>query len=104
MWPKSWHKTGMQRILTSLILAAAISASPVQAAPDPDESAFRQTYQTLVETDTTLAHGDCTLAASRMAQVLRDAGYADAQLVAYAAPDHPKEGGLVAIWPGRRPI
>lgn len=91
----------MRCTLPPLILAAALMALPAQAAPDADEGAFRQTYQALVETDTTLAHGDCTLAASRMAQVLRDAGYADAQLVAYAAPDHPKEGGLVAIWPGR---
>jgi acetylornithine deacetylase/succinyl-diaminopimelate desuccinylase-like protein len=84
-----------------LILAAALVASPVHAVPDGDEAAFRQTYRTLVETDTTLAHGDCTLAASRMAQVLREAGFAQDQLIAYAAPDHPKEGGLVAIWPGR---
>ena len=91
----------MRHTLFPLILAVALLAPPVLAAPDADEAAFRQTYRTLVETDTTLAHGDCTLAAARMAQVLRDAGYSDEQLVAYAAPDHPHEGGLVAIWPGR---
>jgi acetylornithine deacetylase/succinyl-diaminopimelate desuccinylase-like protein len=91
----------MRYSLIPLILAAVLQASPVLAAPDADEAAFRQTYRTLVETDTTLAHGDCTLAAARMAQVLREAGFAEAQLVAYAAPDHPREGGLVAVWPGR---
>jgi acetylornithine deacetylase/succinyl-diaminopimelate desuccinylase-like protein len=94
----------MNHTLPPLILAAALMASPIHAAPDADEAAFRQTYRTLVETDTTLAHGDCTLAASRMAQVLRDAGFAEDQLIAYAAPDHPKEGGLVAIWPGRSTV
>ena len=98
---KCWHNTRMRYSFTALILLAAAAAFPVHAAPDADEMAFRQTYRTLVETDTTLAHGDCTLAASRMAQVLRDAGYPDDALVAYAAPDHPKEGGLVAVWPGR---
>ena len=88
----------MTHLVTPLILAAALAA---QATPDADEARFRQTYRMLVETDTTLAHGDCTLAAARMAQVLAGAGYAPDQLVAYAAPDHPKEGGLVAIYPGK---
>jgi acetylornithine deacetylase/succinyl-diaminopimelate desuccinylase-like protein len=90
----------MPRRLT-LLIAAALFAGPAHAAPDADEAAFRATYRTLVETDTTLAHGDCTLAAGRMADVLRAAGFGDAQLIAYTAPDHPAEGGLVAIWPGR---
>ena len=88
----------MSLLFTPLILAAAAAAAP---APDADEAAFRQTYRTLVETDTTLAHGDCTLAAARMADVMRAAGFGEDQLIAYVAPDHPKEGGLVAIWPGR---
>jgi len=90
----------MLRRLFPLIIVA-LSACPAYAASDGDEAAFRATYRTLVETDTTLAHGDCTLAAARMADILRAAGFADAQLIAFAAPDHPKEGGLVAIWPGR---
>ncbi len=91
----------MHHALASLILAAALIAPVVHAAPDADETAFRQTYRTLVETDTTLAHGDCTLAASRMAEVLLAAGFTPDRLIAYAAPGHPREGGLVAIWPGR---
>jgi acetylornithine deacetylase/succinyl-diaminopimelate desuccinylase-like protein len=84
----------MMRALLLALLAA-------QPAPDSGEAAFRATYRTLVETDTTLAHGDCTLAAARMADVLRAAGFADDRLTAYAAIDHPREGGLVAVWPGR---
>jgi acetylornithine deacetylase/succinyl-diaminopimelate desuccinylase-like protein len=72
------------------------------AAPD-GEAQFRQTYQELVETNTTLSAGSCTLAAERMAARLRSAGFADADLHLFAPPDHPKEGGLVAVYPGRDP-
>ncbi len=34
---------------------------------------------------------------------LKSAGFADADLHPFAVPDHPKEGGLVAIYPGRDP-
>ena len=98
---KCWHSTPMIPALALSVLLLATSP-PARAADTitPDEAAFRATYRTLVETDTTLAHGDCTLAAARMADVLRAAGFTDDRLIAYAAPDHPKEGGLVAILPG----
>ena len=38
-----------------------------------------------------------------MADRLRAAGFSDGDLHIFAAPDHPKEGGLVAIYPGRDP-
>jgi acetylornithine deacetylase/succinyl-diaminopimelate desuccinylase-like protein len=91
----------MTMLSLPLILAAALANAAPAPAIDPDEAAFRQTYRTLVETDTTLAHGDCTLAARRMADVLHGAGFADDAVTVYTAPDHPAEGGLVAIWPGR---
>jgi acetylornithine deacetylase/succinyl-diaminopimelate desuccinylase-like protein len=43
----------------------------------------------------------CTQAAGRAADTLRQAGFADAQIVPFAAPDHPDAGGLVATWPGK---
>jgi acetylornithine deacetylase/succinyl-diaminopimelate desuccinylase-like protein len=67
------------------------------------ESQFRSVYQELVETNTTLSAGSCTLAAERMAARLKAAGFADADLHPFAVPEHPKEGGLVAIYPGRDP-
>lgn len=69
----------------------------------PDVASFRELYQELVETNTTLSSGSCTLAAERMAARLKAAGFADADLHPFAVPDHPKEGGLVAIYPGRDP-
>ena len=66
----------------------------------PDQLAFRGLYEELVETNTTLSEGSCTLAAERMAARLRAAGFADADLTLFAAPENPKEGGLVAVYRG----
>jgi acetylornithine deacetylase/succinyl-diaminopimelate desuccinylase-like protein len=56
-----------------------------------------------VETNTTLSAGNCTLAAERMAAHLRSAGLPDSDLHLFSVPEHPKEGGLVAVFPGRDP-
>ena len=90
-----------------LAFAATMVALPVSAAPPQDtpagEQRFRDLYKELVETNTTLSVGSCTLAAERMAARLRSAGLPDSDLYPFAAPDHPKEGGLVVIYPGRDP-
>src|SRR5438477_1730104 len=83
--------------------AALFAAASVHAQTTPDQAQFRALYKELVETNTSLSVGSCTLAASRMAAHLKAAGFADAELIAFAAPDHPKEGGLVAIFPGSDP-
>jgi acetylornithine deacetylase/succinyl-diaminopimelate desuccinylase-like protein len=90
-----------------LAVAAALAALSTSAAPPKDtpagEQRFRALYKELVETNTTLSAGSCTLAAERMAARLKAAGFPDSDLHLYAAPDHPKEGGLVAVYPGRDP-
>ena len=45
---------------------AILAVAPVfaQAGPDSGETAFRATYEELVETNTTLSAGSCTLAPS----------------------------------------
>ena len=85
--------------------AAALLTGTLRARPPASsgEVKFRELYKELVETNTTLSAGSCTLAAERMAARLRAAGVADSDLYPFAAPDHPKEGGLVAIYPGRDP-
>ena len=85
----------------SLILTSIAHAET--AALPPDLAEFRALYKELVETNTTLSSGSCTLAAERMAAHLRAAGYPDSDLHLFVAPDHPKEGGLVAVLPGRDP-
>ncbi len=66
----------------------------------PDQVEFRSLYKELVETNTTLSSGSCTLAAQRMAARLKSAGLPESQLTLFADPEHPKEGGLVAVYPG----
>ena len=66
----------------------------------PDQARFREIYKELVETNTTLSSGDCTLAAHRMGDRLKSAGFTDADLFYFATPEHPKEGGLVAVLHG----
>ena len=88
----------MKIAATWLLLAAG--AAQAQAQIRPDQAAFRELFRELVETNTTLSSGSCTLAAERMAARLKAAGFADTQLTLFATPEHPKEGGLVAVYPG----
>ena len=90
------------RTLFCAALAASLSL-PAAAQTRPDQQKFRALYKELVETNTTLSSGSCTLAAQRMAAHLKEAGYPDADLHSFSVPDHPKEGGLVAVLPGSDP-
>jgi acetylornithine deacetylase/succinyl-diaminopimelate desuccinylase-like protein len=73
------------------------------AAGDDGRARFLATYKELVETNTTLSSGDCTLAASRMAARLKQAGYPEADVRLFAPEGHPKEGGLLAELHGSDP-
>jgi acetylornithine deacetylase/succinyl-diaminopimelate desuccinylase-like protein len=86
------------------VLISAAHATTQNATQNAgEETQFREVYKELVETNTALSNGSCTLAAERMAARLKAAGFTDADLHPFAAPDHPKEGGLVARYPGRDP-
>ena len=94
----------MKHLLAVVFALATVTAGAVPPRDTPaGEQRFRALYKELVETNTALSNGSCTLAAERMAARLKAAGFADADLQPFAAPDHPKEGGLVAIYPGREP-
>lgn len=94
----------MRTLIALAAVALAASAAYAQDKPPrPDQAAFRSLYKELVETNTELSDGDCTLAASRMAARLRAAGYPDADIHPYQADGHPKEGGLVAVLHGTDP-
>lgn len=82
--------------LLSLALAQPVGAQSIR----PDQEAFRALYKELVETNTTLSSGSCTLAAQRMAERLKAAGFAENEITLFSVPEHPKEGGLVALLPG----
>jgi acetylornithine deacetylase/succinyl-diaminopimelate desuccinylase-like protein len=94
----------MHKALIAASVIVLLTTSLHAGAQNPaGETQFREIYKELVETNTALSNGSCTLAAERMASRLKAAGFADADLHPFAAPDHPKEGGLVALYPGRDP-
>lgn len=83
------------------MLATSVAASGQEAPPlRPDQQAFRALYQEMVETDTSITTGSCTDLAGRIAARFKAAGFADGQITTFAGPGHPKEGGLVVIYPG----
>ncbi|MHB8284979.1 MAG: M20/M25/M40 family metallo-hydrolase [Caulobacteraceae bacterium] len=93
--------------ITAAFAALALASQAQAQAPTgglrPDQVAFRSLYKELVETNTTQSVGSCTLAAQRMGARLKAAGYADADLTYVIPPDHPKDGGLVAVLHGSDP-
>ena len=95
----------LKRIAPALCLGFLLPASAwAQEAPmgplRPDQVAFRALYKELVETNTTLSAGSCTAAADLIASHLKSAGFQDKDVTLFSVPDHPKEGGVVAILPG----
>ncbi len=95
----------LKAVFVATAALAGAFAWPALAQPPlrPDQQAFRALYKELVETNTTLSVGSCTLAAERMAARLKAAGYKDADLTLFSVPEHPKDGGLVAVLPGSDP-
>ncbi|MGZ6015308.1 MAG: M20/M25/M40 family metallo-hydrolase, partial [Phenylobacterium sp.] len=95
----------IRTLAAALAVSVAATGPGVAQAPPPrpDQVEFRALYKELVETNTSLSVGSCTLAAERMAAHLRAAGFPDADLHPFSVPDHPKEGGLVAVLPGKDP-
>jgi acetylornithine deacetylase/succinyl-diaminopimelate desuccinylase-like protein len=96
----------MQRYLRLVGLFSALAVWGPAGADSPlrpDRAAFRSIYQELLETNTALSNGSCTEAAARMGARLRAAGFAESDIHYFAVPEHPKEGGVVAVLAGRDP-
>jgi acetylornithine deacetylase/succinyl-diaminopimelate desuccinylase-like protein len=96
----------MRAAVTAIVLAALAVPSAAQVATGtmgplrPDQQRFRDLYEELVETNTTLSAGSCTQAAEKLAARLTAAGLPAANVQVLVEPAHPKEGQLVAIYPG----
>ncbi len=89
--------------LTMLAAGATLIAAPALAQPAPlrpDQTEFRALYQDMVETDTSITTGSCTVLAEKIEAHMLKNGFAASEITRFAVPDHPKEGGLVAILPG----
>src|SRR6478609_5485519 len=83
--------------VVSLLGGSALAQSPTLR---PDQQAFRAIYQDLVETDTSITTGSCTDLAAKIGARFKAAGFADDQITYFSTPDHPKEGGVVIVYPG----
>ena len=90
----------MKTLLTALLASALVLPGMAAAQSRPDQQAYFGLYKELLETNTTLSQGSCTEAAAKMQARLKAAGLKDDQLIAFSTPEHPKDGGLVAIYPG----
>src|SRR5258705_3712683 len=88
--------------LAATMIACSVTAGTPKDTPD-GEQRFRELYKEVVETNTQLSNGNCTLAAERLAARLKAAGLPEMDLHLIVPPGHEKEGGLVAVYPGRNP-
>jgi acetylornithine deacetylase/succinyl-diaminopimelate desuccinylase-like protein len=99
--PSHGGEAGGKMLRSAAVIALAFTAQTVSGqALRPDQVEYRALYKELIETNTTLSSGSCTLAAERMAARLREARLPESQITLFVDPAHPKEGGLVAIYPG----
>ena len=89
-------RTFVAALLTSALVLPA-------AAQDAGRARFRELFKEMVETNTSLSSGSCTALAEKVAGHLKQAGYAADNIHLFSAPDHPKEGGIVAVLPGTNP-
>lgn len=80
--------------------AAAQTPTGTMGPLRPDQTAFRELYEELIETNTVVNVGSCTDAAAKMGARLKAAGFAEDQLTYFSVPEHPRDGGLVAVYPG----
>src|SRR5258708_28726752 len=96
MYKQMLSALGVAVALQGAVLAQEVPMTPLR----PDQVEFRALYKELVETNTTLSSGSCTLLAARIAAHLNSAGFTDKDLTPFSLPEHPKEGGLVAVLTG----
>jgi acetylornithine deacetylase/succinyl-diaminopimelate desuccinylase-like protein len=85
------------------MLFTALAAIPAAAAAQtlrPDQQTFFGLYKELIETNTSLSSGSCTQAAAQIGARLKAAGFADDDITYFSVPDHPKDGGIVAMLAG----
>ncbi|MGN6820792.1 MAG: M20/M25/M40 family metallo-hydrolase [Sphingomonas sp.] len=90
------------RALGWIVAAGLVAQASAAPAADlrPDQQAFFGLYKELVETNTVVDIGSCTQAVAQIATRMKAAGYSDSELIPFSTPDHPKDGGLVAILKG----
>jgi len=67
----------------------------------PDQQQFFELYKELVETNTAVSNGSCTQASAQLAARLEAAGVPKSDITLFSVPEHPRDGGIVVVWPGK---
>lgn len=99
-------RKGMMTVACGALLLSSMAGAQASGPSAPmlelraDQKDFFGLYKELIETNTTVTNGSCTEAAGKMAARLKAAGLKDSQLTAFFTSDHPRDGGLVAVYPG----
>jgi acetylornithine deacetylase/succinyl-diaminopimelate desuccinylase-like protein len=87
----------------AMLAVTAAGAGAASAQDRPDQKQFFDLYKQLVETNTVVDVGSCTQASAQIAERLKAAGYKDSDITLFSTPDHPRDGGIVAILKGSDP-
>ncbi len=93
-------KSASLAVHAGVFLASASMPALAGMPMAPRDPAFVDTFREIVETDSSITTGSCTAVADKVEARLRAAGYGDGEITRYAVPDHPKEGGIVAVLQG----
>jgi len=91
------------RLKAFLGLAAALLPAAAAAQDRAGRPAFLELYRELVETNTVVGVGSCTRASAQIAVRMKAAGFPQGDLTLFSVPEHPDDGGLVAVLPGSDP-
>jgi acetylornithine deacetylase/succinyl-diaminopimelate desuccinylase-like protein len=90
------------RLAAAAIFVGALAGLPAGAqTPAPDVAAFRAMLKEMVETDTSVATGDCTALVTKVADRMKAAGFPAENLYTFVPDGAPKAGNLVAVLPGK---
>ena len=91
------------RFVSTLVLSGVFAWLPAARAQTPGEAVFRAMFKEMVETDTSVATGDCTALVNKTAARMKAAGFPAANLHIFVPKEDPRAGNLVAVLPGRDP-
>ena len=81
-------------------LAPLVSANAAAAPLRPDQIEYRALYKDMVETDSSITTGSCTVLADKIEAHMKARGFTNAEIFRFVVPEHPKEGGIVVTYAG----
>jgi acetylornithine deacetylase/succinyl-diaminopimelate desuccinylase-like protein len=96
------HSFAAAALAALLLLPASARAAPAPA-PVSGDAPFRAMLKEMIETDTSIASGDCTALVTKIVARMTAAGFPAGDLHVFIPDGNPKAGNLVAVLPGRDP-